>query len=194
MRYAVCDFMFGYHTDHFNLPHMRLYEKWLIASGHVESCYCVYIQNVLSISILIMLAVCHVCAFAMLERVLYIGMAMGRCLKLSQCAIQKSNCHIGSVIMSDDRGSSRVANGHDFTKSVDLYYLWYYYKGRQIFFKIVLVAILYSIICFINIACLIRSKTSVAEGYKHMNEVENHHSFKIAACHTVMPSLNHLSR
>ena len=58
-------------------------------------------------------------------RILYIRMAKWRRLRLSQCAVWKYGHHIGSVTMSDDRGSI-VAN-HYFTMVVKLYYPWYYY-------------------------------------------------------------------
>ena len=56
--------------------------------------------------------------------ILYIRMAKRTRLRLSQCAIRKYDRHIGSVTMSDDRGSI-LGNHRDFTVSVNLYYLWY---------------------------------------------------------------------
>ena len=63
---------------------------------------------------------------SILPRSLYITMAKCSCLRPSECTIWKYSRHVGSVIMSDDRGSI-VANDHDFTISVNLYYLWLYF-------------------------------------------------------------------
>ena len=78
------------------------------------------------------------------------------CLRLSQCVIWNYDCHIRSVIMSDDRGNKMV-NHHDFTLSLNLYYssifkfVWLHFQGT---------------ICFININTnILHNKTSLAEGY-----------------------------
>ena len=61
-------------------------------------------------------------------------MAKSRCLRRSQCAIEKYGHHILSGIMSDDRVSI-VGNHHDFTMSANLYFLCYYNYGHHSFFK-----------------------------------------------------------
>ena len=60
-------------------------------------------------------------------RILYITTAKWRCLRLSQCAIRKYGRHVGSMIMSNDRGSI-VANHDDFTifKIVSVEFLRYH--------------------------------------------------------------------
>ena len=82
-----------------------------------------------------------------------------------------------------------MANHCDFIISLGLYLSVVLLLETAIIFPKLFQLYFYGIICFINHTCLIQHKTSLED----MNEVDNHHTFKLARCHAFMTSLIHLS-